>query len=68
MRALGIDPATLTVTVASGLNWPANNKPGDVVGFQVEYDFSFAVPIVSKLVNGGNPLVMKSTSEMVISH
>lgn len=61
---LGIDPANVHVTA----NWPNGNTPGNVVSVQVEYDFSFAVPIVSKLINGGNPLQMKSTSEMVISH
>jgi Flp pilus assembly protein TadG len=62
---LGIDPANLQVT-ATWLN--GNHNPGSVVTVQVQYSFSFAVPIVSKLVNGGNPLVMQSTSSMVISH
>jgi len=44
------------------------NAPGCTVRVQVSYAFSFVVPIVSKLVNGGSAITLTSTSQMIISH
>jgi Flp pilus assembly protein TadG len=72
---LGIDPTEVSLTatwptITGGPTACANtaNAPGCTVRVQVSYAFSFAVPIVSNLVNGGSPITLTSTSQMVISH
>jgi Flp pilus assembly protein TadG len=71
----GIDPTKITVNPT----WPilansptvcstTQNAPGCTVRVQVQYAFSFAVPIVGKLVNSGNPLTLSSTSQMLVIH
>ena len=72
----GIDPTKITVNPT----WPfllnssptvcstTPNAPGCTVRVQVQYAFSFAVPIVGKLINGGNPITLSSTSQMLVIH
>lgn len=68
---LGIDPTQVTAQTT----WTPNRNPGSVVQVTVNYSFSFAVPIVSKLITA-NPcpsasdpksICMTSTSQMVIA-
>ena|SRR5229473_837375 len=55
---LGIDPTKVTATTT----WTPDRKPGSVVQVEVDYTFNFLFPFVSS-----STLVMKSTSQMVIS-
>jgi Flp pilus assembly protein TadG len=73
---LGINSAQLVVHPT----WPflvnssptvcstTQNAPGCTVRVQVNYTFSFAVPIVGQLINGGNPITLSSTSQMLVIH
>jgi Flp pilus assembly protein TadG len=70
VSGLGLDPAKVTAT-ASWLEPPnanpacvtvANNYPGCVVQVEVDYSYNFIFPFLPTA-----PLVMKSTSQMVIS-
>lgn len=51
----------LTGTVTVTPTWSPNNTPGSTVKVQVQYLFTFVMPIISP-----SPITMSSTSQMVI--
>ena len=64
---MGINASSVSVNTTwpstSGICAGTKNAPGCTVEVQVQYQFSFIVPLVRT-----NPITLSSTSEMIITH